>query len=98
MQHSNFIDWSEDFDNVGRELRSKSRTSSSWSSTCFINGEEVDCETGEPKENAPAWLVAVIIGVIVVLVAVILVCVATKKCKKKFKCARIAKCCKKGNT
>ena len=92
-----FIDWTEDFDGVGRELKTKSYTTSS--RRCYnLDGDEVDCRTGEVKEDAPAWLVATIIGVIALIVIIILVCVATKKCKKKWKCARIIKCCKKNAT
>ena len=95
-----FIDWTEDFDGVGRELKSSNSYSyTSTSRRCYnFDGEEVDCRTGEVKEDAPAWLVAVIIVVIALIVAIILVCVATKKCKKKWKCARIIKCCKRNAT
>ena len=83
---NNIIDWSEAFDGVGRMLKKK-RTSKS---KCYDeNDYEVECE------SLPGWVVGIIIGVIIIIVAIILVCVATKKCKKKFKCARIIKCCKK---
>ena len=84
---NNIIDWSEDFDGVGRMLRSSRRSSGS---SCTVNGEPVDCD-----DAVPGWVVGVAIGVILIIVGIILVCVATKKCKKKFKCARIIKCCKK---
>ena len=86
---NNIIDWSEDFDVVGRMLATRKSRSSNVN--CYDeNDVKVDC-----SDSVPGWVVGVAIGVILIIVGIILVCVATKKCKKKFKCARIVKCCKK---
>ena len=87
---NNLIDWSEAFDGVGRMLKSTRKRNTT---RCYDDdGYEVSC-----SDSVPGWVAGLIIGVIVIVVAIILVCVATKKCKKKFKCARIVKCCKKNN-
>ena len=85
---NNIIDWSEAFDGVGRMLYRKKPGSDTM---CIDeNDEEVKC-----VQPIPGWFVGVAIGVFITIVTIILVCVATKKCKKKWKCARIVKCCKK---
>ena len=56
------------------------------------NKATTSCDTASP-------MTAIIIaGAVVVIAILMLVLVATKNCKKKFKCARIVKCCCKGKS
>ena len=100
MQRSIFVDWEEDFDGDRRRRRLADKTNmkrypeSSWN-RCYIDDVHVDCETGEPIPFMNLWLLTGIIGGTVALTLIILYWMATAKCEKKFKFARICKSCKK---
>ena len=81
-------------DDMLRELRTRRSGGSYYYTTCYLNGEEVPCD----DDKAPSWVAGLVAGVIVVAIIIALIMVATKCCKKKFKCARIVKCCKKNSS
>ena len=88
MQNTNFIDWSDDFEGAGRVLYNKY----SKSEECYnANNEEIHCDTGKVKNDAPAWLIGVIIGFVVIAILILAVCTATKCCTKECKCSRLGK-------
>ena len=43
------------------------------------------------KKRANAMEMAIMAGIVLVLVIIVLLCMATKCCRRKFKCARIVK-------
>ena len=97
MAHNNNIDWSEGFDGFGRKLDEIYRKSSDSWSKCYKDEVWVDCESGEPVYIFPEWAIWTIIGVPCGIAIIIMWIIATKKCKKSFKWARLIKCCKKND-
>ena len=97
MQHTNIIDWSEDFDGAGRELQTFDFRRDADSKRCF-NEDNVKIYCVSEKDiddEAPFWVVALIFGG--AILALILLWVGFKLtacCKKKPSCYRLCK--KKG--
>ena len=93
MQHTNIIDWSEDFDGAGRELRSFDFARDDEIKRCYNDDNvKIYCVSEDENNETPVWVIVLIVaGVIIVLVILWIIFKATACCKRKWKCSRIYK-------
>ena len=93
MQHTNIIDWSEDFDGVGRELRGFDFDRDDDIKRCYNEDNvKVYCVSEEENDETPMWVIVLIVGgAILALVLLWVGFKLTACCKRKPKCSRLCK-------